>query len=49
MDISPAELRDTKISEAFRGYNRDVVNDLLERAAVTIEQLTERLRKYEDV
>ena len=35
MEITPRELRDVEIAEAFRGYNRDVVNDLLERAAAT--------------
>jgi DivIVA domain-containing protein len=33
MDVTPRELRDVEIREAFRGYNRDEVNDLLERAA----------------
>ena len=31
MEITPRELRDVEIAEAFRGYNREVVNDLLER------------------
>jgi cell division septum initiation protein DivIVA len=50
MEISPRELRDIEIKASVRGYDRDEVNDLLERAAVTIEateqrvqQLTERL------
>lgn len=50
MEISPRELRDVEIRESLRGYNRDEVNDLLERAAATIQgdveriqQLTERL------
>ena len=50
MEISPQELRDVEIRDAMRGYNRDEVNDLLERAAATIEatikradQMTERL------
>ncbi len=50
MDITPHELRDLDIPESFRGYNRDDVNDLLERAATTIEDqlnkigvLTERV------
>ncbi len=51
MEITARELRDVEIAEAFRGYNREVVNDLLERAASTVEagehklqELTERLK-----
>ncbi len=44
MDVTPRELRDIEIREAFRGYNRDEVNDLLERAAATIEALSDRAR-----
>jgi DivIVA domain-containing protein len=39
MDVTPQELRGSEIKEAFRGYHRDEVDDLLERAAVTIENL----------
>lgn len=45
MEITPRELRDTEIAEAFRGYNRDVVNDMLERAAAALEAANERLRQ----
>jgi cell division initiation protein len=45
MDVTPRELRDVEIREAFRGYNRDEVNDLLERAAVAIEGQNERVRQ----
>jgi cell division septum initiation protein DivIVA len=45
MEITARELRDIEIREAFRGYNRDDVNDLLERAAVTIDAATEKLRQ----
>ena len=45
MDVTPRELRDVEIREAFRGYNRDEVNDLLERAAEAIEGLNERVRQ----
>ncbi len=48
MEISPRELRDIEIREAFRGYHRDEVNELLERASVTIEALTERVRELGD-
>jgi DivIVA domain-containing protein len=39
VDISPQELRDIEIREAWRGYHRDDVDELLERAAATIEHL----------
>jgi DivIVA domain-containing protein len=45
MDVSPRELRDTDIREGFRGYHRDDVDELLERAAATIEGLSERVRQ----
>lgn len=48
MEISPRELRDMEIREAFRGYHRDDVNELLERAALTIEALTARVRELGD-
>ncbi len=44
MDVTPRELRDIDIREGFRGYNRDDVDELLERAAATIEGLNERMR-----
>ena len=45
MDVTPRELRDIDIREGFRGYNRDDVDELLERAAATIEGLNERMRR----
>jgi DivIVA domain-containing protein len=45
MDVTPRELRDIDIREGFRGYNRDDVDELLERAAATIEGLNERVRR----
>jgi DivIVA domain-containing protein len=45
MDVTPRELRDSDISESFRGYNRDEVNELLDRAASTIEALEARIRQ----
>lgn len=45
MQVTPRELRDMDIREGFRGYNRDEVDELLERAAQTIEELQERIRK----
>ena len=48
MEITPRELRDVEIAEAWRGSHRDVVNDLLERAAATIESANERVRELSD-
>jgi cell division initiation protein len=48
MDVTPRELRDTEIKEAFRGYHRDEVDELLERAAATIERMSERVRQVSD-
>jgi cell division initiation protein len=45
MDITPSELRDTDIKEAFRGYSRDEVDELLERAAVALEHVTDRVQQ----
>jgi DivIVA domain-containing protein len=45
MDVTPRELRDIDIREGFRGYNRDDVDELLERAAATIEGINERMRR----
>ena len=44
-DITPQELRASEVKEAFRGYHRDEVDMLLERAAATIENLTEQLQR----
>jgi cell division initiation protein len=47
MDVTPQELRGSEIKEAFRGFNRDEVDDLLERAAATIENLTRQVEELE--
>jgi cell division septum initiation protein DivIVA len=47
MDVTPQELRGTEIKEAWRGFNRDEVDDLLERAASTIEHLQRQLHEFE--
>jgi DivIVA domain-containing protein len=39
LDITPQELRDIEIQQEWRGYHRDDVDELLERAAATIEHL----------
>src|SRR5207342_2182758 len=45
MDVTPRELRDIDIREGFRGYNRYDVDELLERAATTIDGSNERIRR----
>jgi cell division initiation protein len=47
MDVTPQELRGSEIKEAWRGFNRDEVDDLLERAAVTIESLTRQVQELD--
>jgi len=42
-DVSPRELREGNIREAFRGYHHDDVDELLERAAATIDELNQRV------
>ncbi len=44
MDVTPQELRGSEIKDSWRGYDRDEVDDLLERAAVTIEGLTQKVQ-----
>src|SRR3954466_9181501 len=48
MEITPRELRDVEIRESFRGYSRDEVNELLERAASTLEAANERLQQMSE-
>ncbi len=47
MDVTPQELRDVEIREAWRGYHRDDVDELLERAAATIESLEDEVRQVQ--
>jgi cell division initiation protein len=47
MDVTPQELRGSEIKEAWRGFNRDEVDDLLERAAGTIENLMRQMQELE--
>jgi cell division septum initiation protein DivIVA len=47
MEITARELRDIEIHSEIRGYSRDEVNDLLERAAVAIEASTERVTQLQ--
>ncbi|HWS46404.1 MAG TPA: DivIVA domain-containing protein, partial [Acidimicrobiia bacterium] len=48
MEITPRELRDQEIHSAVRGYDRDEVNDLLERAAATIESANDRVKQMQE-
>jgi cell division initiation protein len=48
MDVTPQELRDIEIRESFRGYHRDEVDELLERAAATIEHLEHEIRVLQE-
>jgi DivIVA domain-containing protein len=48
MDVTPQELRDIEIRDSFRGYHRDDVDELLERAAATIERLEQQLRATQE-
>ena len=44
MDVTPHDLRNAELREAFRGYRPDEVEELLERAALTLERMHERIR-----
>lgn len=48
MEITPRELRDTEIHSEIRGYSRDEVNDLLERAAQAMEAANQRVTQLQD-
>jgi DivIVA domain-containing protein len=48
MEITPRELRDVEIRESFRGYHRDDVNELLERAAASLEAANERMQQMNE-
>ena len=47
MDVTPQELRSSEIKDSWRGYDRYEVDDLLERAAITIEALTQQLQEVQ--
>jgi cell division initiation protein len=48
MDMTGQELRNADIRESVRGYQRDEVSALLERAATTIDHLHDRLRGLQE-
>jgi len=48
MDVTPHDLRNAELREAFRGYRPDEVEELLERAAVTLERTHDRVRAMQE-
>jgi cell division initiation protein len=48
MDVTPHDLRNAELREAFRGYRPDEVEELLERAAITLERMHERNRVLQE-
>ena len=46
MELTPQELREVEFRERWRGYDPDDVDDFLERAAVALDELHDRLREY---
>ena len=44
MELSPQQLCDVEFSEQWRGYNRDQVDDFIERVAAAVSTLQDRLR-----
>jgi len=48
MDVTPHDLRNAELREAFRGYRPDEVEELLERAAITLERVHERNRQLQE-
>jgi len=48
MDVTPHDLRNAELREAFRGYRPEEVEELLERAAVTLERVHERNRQLQE-
>ncbi len=45
---TPHDLRNAELREAFRGYRPEEVEELLERAAVTLERMHERYRQLQE-
>jgi len=45
MELTPRLLHDVEFSQEWRGYNREEVDDFLERVAASVEQLLTRLRE----
>ncbi|MCP5027072.1 MAG: DivIVA domain-containing protein [Actinomycetia bacterium] len=47
MELTPQVLRNAQFRQAFRGYDPDDVDDLLERSAVSLGQILHRLQTLE--
>jgi cell division initiation protein len=47
MDVTPQVINEVEFHQKMRGYDPDEVDDFLERVAVGVEQLTERLHDAE--
>lgn len=47
MDVTPQLLREVELREQWRGYDKNEVDDLLERVAVAVEELTKRAARAE--
>jgi cell division initiation protein len=48
MDVTPHDLRNAELREAFRGYRPEEVEELLERAAVTLERMHKHNRQLQE-
>jgi DivIVA domain-containing protein len=48
MDITPQLLKEVKFSESWRGYDRDEVDEFLERVGAGVAQVQGRLRESID-
>src|ERR1044072_2295155 len=48
MDVTPHDLRNAELRGAFRGYRPDECEELLERAAITLERMHERNRQLQE-
>src|SRR2546423_3329262 len=48
MEVTPHDLRNAELREAFRGYRPEEVEELLERAAITLERMHERNRQLQE-
>jgi cell division initiation protein len=47
MDVTPQVINEVEFHQKMRGYDPDEVDDFLERVAVAVEQLQERVRQAE--
>ena len=47
MDVTPQVINEVEFHQKMRGYDPDEVDDFLERVAVAVEQLQDRIRQLE--